>query len=81
MPTVKTIKDVDEEAWLKFKSIAARNNVKMGNLFGKMVNDYKAESKKVWDKILNSGKILSDKEAEDMEKFVKELRKEKGFRY
>jgi len=81
MPTVKTIKDVDEEAWLEFKSIAARNNVKMGKLFEKMVGSYKEESRKVWNNILNPGKILNDKEAEDMEKFVKDLRKEKGFRY
>ena len=66
---------------MEFKSIAARNNMKMGKLFGKIVSDYKEESRKFWDKILNSGKILSDKEANDMEKFVKNLRKENGFRY
>jgi hypothetical protein len=34
-----------------------------------------------WDNILKGPPILSDEEAEDMIKFVKELRKEKGFRY
>ena len=80
MPTVKTIKDVDEDAWHEFKSIAARNKMNMGKLLGKMVSEYKEKNENYWDKILNSGKILSDKEANDMEKLVKQLRKEKGFR-
>jgi len=33
-----------------------------------------------WDRILNYGKILTDKEADEMEKITKKLRKEKGFR-
>lgn len=80
MPTVKTIKDVDEEAWLEFKSIAARNKMKMGKLFEEMVDEYKERSKDVWNAILNPGKILSDKEADYMEEIVKKIRKEKGFR-
>ncbi|MBI2142326.1 hypothetical protein HYU15_02445 [Candidatus Woesearchaeota archaeon] len=40
MSSVKTIKDVDESAWSEFKGIAARNKLKMGQLFGKMVEDY-----------------------------------------
>ena len=34
----------------------------------------------VWDVILSGEKIISDEEAEDMQKIVKELRKEKAFR-
>lgn len=30
MPMVKTIKGVDEEDWLEFKDIAARNKMRMG---------------------------------------------------
>ena len=40
----------------------------------------KLEDKKKWDEILKGEKIISDKEAEDMLKIVKKLRKEKGFR-
>ena len=80
MHTVKTIKGVEEDAWLEFKSIAARNNINMGKLLGKMVSEYKEKNDNFWDKILNSGKILSNKEAEDMQRLVKRLRKEKGFR-
>ena len=34
---------------------------------------------KFWDEILNGKKIISDKEAEEMHKVVKEIRKDKGF--
>mgnify|MGYP001618425623 CR=1 FL=1 len=81
MPTVKTIKDVDEKSWLEFKSMAAKRNIKMGKLFEQMIEEHKDRGREFWNKILNAGKILSDKEAEDMERFVDELRKEKGFRY
>jgi len=80
MPTIKTIKDVDEEAWLEFKSIAARNNVKMGKLFGNIVKDYKEKSKNIWDEILKGPKILSDDEAEAMLETARAIRKEHGFR-
>ena len=75
MHTVKTIKDVDEEAWLEFKSIAARNKMKAGQFFEKLVEEYKNKASSTWNAILNSGKILSDEEADEMEKIVKELRK------
>lgn len=35
---------------------------------------------KMWNNILHSGRILTDKEAEDMKKIVEESRKEYGFR-
>ena len=38
------------------------------------------KDKEFWDKILNSEKILSDKEADEIEKVTKALRKEHGFR-
>jgi len=80
MTSVKTIKGINEDAWSSFKSIAAKNNMKMGKLFEEMLDRYKQDSKRFWDEILNGEKILSDKEAEDIEKSIKKLRKEKGFR-
>ena len=81
MPVVKTIKGISENTWAEFKSLAARNKLKTGKFFEKLVEGYRDKSNKSWDVILNSGKILSDEEADDMEKFVDGLRKEKGFRY
>lgn len=80
METVKTIKGVNEEIWQEFKSMAARNNVNMGRFFEEIVESYKNKANKAWDNILNSGKILSDEEAEDMLKTVKKIRSERGFR-
>ena len=80
IPTVKTIKDVDEEAWLEFKSIAARNKVKMGKLFTRMVEDYKKKGKDFWDEILKGPHVLSKEEADAMLKTIRDIRKEYGFR-
>lgn len=80
METVKTIKGVNEETWQEFKSMAARNNVKMGRFFEEIVEAYKNKANEAWNNILNSGKILSDEEAEDMLKVVKKIRSERGFR-
>ena len=80
MSTVKTIKDVDEEAWLEFKSIAARNKMKMGKLFGRIIEDYKEKSKSFWDDILKGPPILSEEEAKSMDETAKRVREEHGFR-
>ena len=80
IPTVKTIKDVEEEAWLEFKSIAASSNVKMGKLFTRMVEGYKANGKDFWDDILKGPHVLNKEESEAMLKTVRGIRKEYGFR-
>ena len=45
-----------------------------------MTRNNKKKNEDVWNEILNCGKILSDKEAEDMQRLATELRKESGFR-
>lgn len=80
MDSVKTIKGIDRETWLMFKEIAAKKGMKMGDLLASMIKEYERNAEEKWNLILNSGKILSDKEAEDMLKIVKKLRKERGFR-
>ena len=77
---VKTIKDVDPSVWAELKGLAERNSVPMGKMLGKVVQNYKEESRKSWDRILNAGKILSDEEANAMLKDIKRWRKEYGFR-
>ncbi len=78
--TLKTIKGINEESWNEFKSIAAKNGMKMGRLFEQMLEEYKKRSEEAWKVILSGKKILSDKEAEDMIKIVEESRKDYGFR-
>ena len=78
MATVKTIKDVDEDTWLEFKSIAVRNKMTMGKLFVDMVEEYKKKTKEFWDDILKGSAVISDEEA--MEETISRIRKEYGFR-
>ena len=80
MNEIKTIKDIDSNTWAEFKSIAARNNLKLGELFKAMLKEYEHKSRQFWDDILTTGKILSDGEAEDMQRIVAKIRKERGFR-
>ena len=80
MDGIKTIKGVGEDTWSSFKSLAAKNNLKMGKFFEKMVDEYAEKSEDFWDDILNCEKILSDKEAEDMLKAVRRVREDTGFR-
>ena len=80
MSEVRTIKDVDDDAWSSFKSIAAKNNMNMGKMFERLVYDYKENSEKFWDDILNPGYIISEKEAKYFEETVKKIREDHGFR-
>ena len=74
------MKGVEDETWAEFKSLAAKNNLHTAQFFEKLVHFYKENTKHFWDHILSGKKIISDKEAAEMQHFVKTLRKEKGFR-
>ena len=80
MQSVKTIKDVDEAAWGNFKSLAARNQMKMGPFFKVLIEGYESRSKTVWDELFGADKLLSDKEAKEMHRDLRKLRRESGFR-
>ena len=72
----KTIKGINPLVWAKFKMLAAKNRASMGEILTSMVETYEKNNEEVWNKILHSGKILSDKEAEEMHKITKKIRKE-----
>ncbi|MDA3779984.1 MAG: hypothetical protein PF487_07180 [Bacteroidales bacterium] len=77
---VRSIKNVDSETWKKFKLLAAKEGVSMASLLKNMIVGYQKKKSDVWGMVFeNSGK-LSDKEADDIEKITKDLRKEYGFR-
>jgi len=81
MSEIRTIKGIDDEAWAKFKSLAAKNHMKMGQMFEKMVEKQKEqENKEFWDFVLNGERLLSDKEADELLEFTQQLRKEMVFR-
>ncbi|MAE49389.1 hypothetical protein CMI48_01030 [Candidatus Pacearchaeota archaeon] len=80
MTTVKTIRNVNEETWRELKTLAAKRRVPLGTLLKNMITEYKKETNNAWDAILNTEKIISDEEAEDLEEITKGMRKEKGWR-
>ncbi|MBI5393589.1 hypothetical protein HZA96_07010 [Candidatus Woesearchaeota archaeon] len=77
---VKTIKNIDNETWIRFRNLSVKNRVTMARLLRDMIENYEHRSTKFWNKILNAEKIISDKEADEIEKITKRIRKEYGFR-
>ena len=76
----KCIKNVDEDTWKDFKTLALKNSMKMSILLKIMVNEFEKNSKDLWKEILSRKKSLTNEEANDIEKIVKNMRKERGFR-
>ena len=52
----------------------------MDKLLKHMIDNYVKDSRHKWETLLNGEKLLSDEEAEEMKKILKELRNEEGFR-
>ena len=80
MSEVKTIKDIDDETWSRFKNLAAKNKVTLGTLFRDLVLEHSKKSKEFWSTILSSPKILHEEEAKDIGIITQRVRKEYGFR-
>lgn len=80
MTEVKTIKDVDTETWAEFKGLAARSGAKLGVFFRTLVEQYEEQTSSFWKELLEGEKILSEKEAAEIEKAILTVRKEYGFR-
>lgn len=78
--STKTIRDVNEKTWRKLRMLSAEHNMRMGRLLEKMTEDYEKRGKEFWRAILESGKMLTDKEAEELKALSMSLRKEPGFR-
>ena len=76
----KSIKDIDDQTWLEFKSLAAKYNLKHGEFFKMLLKDYEKDRQEFWNKILNGEKILDDDEANELLKLIMKGRKEYGFR-
>ena len=77
---VKTIKGISLERWIEFKTLAAKKNVPMGTLFEIMLESYEKSSDLFWKEILKGEKLISDKEAGELNDSVRKLRKDRGFR-
>ncbi len=77
---LKTIKNVEDAVWYKFKTLAVKNRLGMGELLGKMISTYEKETTKFWKEVFEGEKLLTEKEAQEMQAHVKDLRKMRGFR-
>ena len=64
--TTKTIKGVEDETWLEFRSLAVKNKLKTGQFFEKLVAFYRENAKDFWNDILSGKKILSEEEILEM---------------
>lgn len=78
--SIKTIKGVDEDTWYRFRSLAVKHRMGMGELLNEIIKEHEDKSKEFWNEILESKKLLSDKEADELLNKTKKLRKEYGFR-
>lgn len=74
---VRSIRDVDEETWKAMKRLAEKKRIKMGLLLKMLVREYeKVETKE----LIPKKPILSEEEATELKNFLREMRKEHGFR-
>ena len=81
MEATRTMKGIDDTTWKEFKTLAKSKKLTSGELFRYMIHTFeKRNTEEAWNKILNRKPSLTEKEADDMQKKVKEWRKERGFR-
>lgn len=78
--TTKTIKNIDEEDWARFKSRAAQADVSLGTYFKVILKESEKETEEFWDAIFSKEKLLDEEEAEGLKQEVERLREERGFR-
>lgn len=77
---IRTIKNVDQETWSTFKGLAARSNMKAGEMLKIMVEEYQKKKDNVWNNILKHKSVLTNKEHQRFEKEATDARKEYGWR-
>ena len=77
---LKTIKNVDDETWHRFKVLSVKNHIPMGKLLKKMIANYESESQEFWKTVLSGEQILSSEDIKEMKKDIAWIREEKGYR-
>jgi len=77
---LKTIKNVDDETWHRFKVLSIKNRIPMGNLLKKMIASYESESEQFWKTVLSGKQILSGEDIKEMKKDIAWIREEYGYR-
>lgn len=76
------LKNVDENAWRKFKAHAAENSLRLGDYFKELVEKNNKDLKSNWNEILYGPKPLKGLfTREDYKKIKKEVREGFKLRY
>lgn len=78
---MKTIKNVDEITWQILNMLAKKKKVKIATLLCYMASEYEKLELAGLKQFVPEKPIISAKEAEELEKAVKGLRKGYGFRH
>lgn len=75
------IKNINDDDWWAFKSESAKHGMKMGEFFSKIVDEHQEMCSKFTMKDLLAGKkTLTNEDAGNIRKAMKELRKDFKFR-
>ena len=80
METIKTVKGISSDKWMKLKILAAERNVSMGEMISGLIDSYSKTEDAFWESIFTRKSVLSEREAKDLLKVSESIRKEKGFR-
>ncbi|MEK6960540.1 MAG: hypothetical protein AABX47_05170 [Nanoarchaeota archaeon] len=81
--TTFALKNVSEDAWLRFKSESARRGLKMGEFFERLLDEHSQSgrgSRAAWDRVLKGRPLLTDEDSKEMKKRMKDIRQEFEFR-
>lgn len=78
--TTRTIKDVDDATWKTLRELATRKKQKMGTLLKHVVREYEKKELKPTKTFVPKTPIISSREARELERIVREMRRESGFR-
>ena len=76
------IKNIDEENWHFFKVEAAKQNIPLGELFNRLVEEYKNREEDMnasWQRIFTRPALLTKEEAKHMHKAIESFRRELSF--
>jgi len=76
------IKNIDEENWRFLKVEAAKQNITLGELFNRLVEEHKSREEDMnisWQRIFSRPALLTKEEAKRMHKAIESFRREFSF--
>lgn len=75
------IKNINDEDWRTFKAESAKHGMKIGEFFSELVEEHTERCSELsWNELLYGKKTLTEEDAKNIRKVMKEIRKEFKFR-